>query len=228
MGARAPRSVLVTAAGATVVALAALVAVVLLRAERNSDPADLGSASAGRLDLDAAASCGDQPCEVLTSLPVGESTVELLTDVQGKHGKLRIFGPDGSTVITTALGPMGVRLEQTSLTCAAASTSACLVYGDHRHGYAGQLFVAGDDGWRAVEESYFSEGRYLEVAQVTGDDEPELLVANCARECSAGAVVLEVFTLDGELAGCTDEYGGLRQLPGWPDVVLSDVDLHSC
>lgn len=228
MGARAPRSVRITAAGAALVAVAALAAVVVMRAQRDSAPGAPGGGPVGQLVVDVTTRCGDQPCEVLTSLQVRDSTVELLTDVQGKHGKLRILRPEASSVIETALGPMGVRLDQSSLGCVAASTSACLVYGEHRDGVAGQLMVAVDGDWRAVEEPYFSQGGHLELTQVTGDDVPELLVAGCPRECTDGAVLVEVFALDGELVGCTGEYPALRLLPGWPDVVVGAADLHSC
>lgn len=223
---RAPRSVRITVLVAALVAVVALGAVLLMRVQADRAEADR-SVPEGQVAVDAAARCGDQPCEVLTSLPVHGETVELLTDVQGKHGKLRIFGGGTSTVIETAFGPLGVRLDQSSLACVAASTSACLVFGEERDGVAGQLVINRGEGWRAVEEPYFSDAGYVGLAQVSDDDAAELLVLKCVRECAAG-VLVEVYALDGSGTGCTVTYGSKDQVPGWPDVKVAEDDLRPC
>ncbi|MGH3520656.1 MAG: hypothetical protein ACRDQ7_25445 [Haloechinothrix sp.] len=232
MATQAPRSVVVTAAIAALVTVVAFAAVVALRIERERAGALGNGALFGPTDTDAASVCGDSPCGVLTSLPIGGTTVELLADAAGAHGRVRVREPDSDIVIETALAAMGVRLGQQSLVCAPAATSACLVRGDHDGGVVGEVFVARDN-WQPAERPYFSSGGYLDLVDIAGDDSAEIVVAkeDCigtAEECAGAPIVVEVFALDGKSLGCTEAYRGLDQLPGWPEVAPATADLGAC
>lgn len=234
MAERAPRAVVATAVAAALVTVLALGAVALVRFEREKASENAANTPPPTSETDAAAACGSSPCGVLTSLPVGGSTVELLADAAGKNGRLRILGPGSDAVIETALASMGVRLTQRSLACTQGPTSACLVRGGHQGGVVGEVFVARDDNWEPAERPYFSSAGYLDLLQVGGDGSPEVGVAEhpgCAGsavECAGAAIAVQVFALNGTSAGCTPAYGALTQLPGWPDVELAEADLHEC
>src|SRR5690606_34735247 len=121
------RSVKVTFVVAVVVTIAALgtaVALRMVRAERADDGSSTRSSTAVE---NAAERCGELPCEVLTSVPVGSTTVELLADPDGKHGRLRFRDDNGPSLRKTALGDLGVHVTQKSLSCADGPTKACVV-----------------------------------------------------------------------------------------------------
>ncbi|MGH3431622.1 MAG: hypothetical protein ACRDQB_02170 [Thermocrispum sp.] len=225
---------MLTAVMAALVTVAALAAVIVLRMQRDQAEGVRGAAPPSSSPADAAAACGDRPCEVLTSVPVGSTTVELLADAAGRNGRLRFLADGGTSVQETALAGMGVRLTQRSLSCAKGTTSACLVRGGHDGGVVGEVFVARGGGWEPVEQPYFSSAAFLDLVQVTGNGNAEVAVAqmpDCAgsaAECAGAPIVVEVFGLDGTSEGCTPPYGALTQLPGWPDVDLTDGDLQTC
>lgn len=231
---RAPRAVVVTAVVAALVTVAALATVTVLRVQRDAANAGPGGTPGPTTTSDAASTCGNRPCEVLTSVPVGATTVELLADTDGRNGRLRVRGSGSTSVLETALAGMRVRLTQKSLVCAKGPTSACLVSGAHNGGVVGEVFVARGRSWQPVERPYFSAAAYVDLMQVTGDNAPEVLVAqhqDCtgsAAECAGAPIVLEVFALDGSSEGCTLQYGALTQLPGWPNVYLRDAELQPC
>lgn len=230
---RAPRSVQVTALLAVLVAVGALVTVWVLRSQRDPQGAGPDTMPAPTTSTDAAEICGESPCEVLTSTPLGLTTVQLLADVNGLNGRLRVLRSGSSTVLEMALAGEGVRLDQRSLVCAKGPTSACLVSGAHRGGVAGEVFVDGERGWESPPLQLSPAG-YVDLMQVTGDKTPDVVVAtqpDCdgtAAECAGTPVVLEVFGLDGESLGCTQPYAALAQLPGWPAVQLNGIALQPC
>lgn len=233
MSFRAPRSVVATAVVAAVVALLAFGAVVALRVQGGIaiDWPDLLPPR----DTNVAANCGTQPCEVLTSLPVGAVTVELLADADGRNGRLRVRGPDADTVLETAVATIDVRLSQRSLVCMKGPASACIVKGKRAGGdFAGEVFVSDEDRWRAADLRFYSNAGFLDLMQVAGDGSPEIGVAvlpGCEGDptaCADDTVVVEVHALDGSSLGCTLRFAGLRFLPGWPDVQLSEGDLVGC
>ncbi|MGH3451393.1 MAG: hypothetical protein ACRDQW_11855 [Haloechinothrix sp.] len=232
MATQAPRSVVVTAVIAALVTVVALAAVVALRIERERADAEGNGALFGPADDDAASACGDSPCGVLTSVPLGSTTVELLADADGGHGRVRVREPESDIVIETALAAMGVRLSQNSLVCSLPETRVCLVRGRHDGGVVGEVFV-GRDNWQPAERPYFSSGGYIDLVNVSGDDSPEIVVAkedcgSVAEECADAPIVVEVFALDGKSVGCTQPYGSLRELPGWPTVELAEGDMRGC
>lgn len=227
----APRPVVVTALVAALVAVIAFVAVAVLRFQRSDADAADRVGPPVRSNRDAAATCGSRPCEVLTSLPVGRTTVELLSDVDGRSGRLRVRGPHSEVVLETALAGMNVKVTQRSLVCIAGPASACLVRGRHENGVAGEVFVGRNGSWTSADQPYFSDAGYIDLLDVTGDKSPEIGVArqHCAHDSGCGGpVVVEVYGLDGDPIGCTRDYSSLTQLPGWPDVELHRSDLHKC
>lgn len=223
-----------TAVVAALVTAAALVTVVVLRIERDEAAAGPSAAPPTSSSADAAAICGKRPCEVLTSVPVGSTTVELLADSNGRNGRLRILAGETPSVLDTALAGMGVRLTQKSLSCTKGPTSGCLLRGGYDGGVVAEVFQSRGDAWQAAERPYFSTAGYLDMMQITGDGAPEVAVGqtpDCtgsAAECAGTPIVVEVYGLDGSSKGCTFPYGALTQLPGWPDVALDDSDLQEC
>lgn len=233
MAVRASRPVVVTAVVALVVTMLALASAVVLRIQRDTANAagHVGppAAAAGSGEL----TCGDAPCGVLTSLPVGDVTVELLAGDGGEHGTVRVLAPGSDIVLETALADLGVTLTQRSLVCTEGDTSACLVRGDRDDAVVGEVFVARDDKWEAVERPYVSNAGYLDLVPA-GQDSPEIVLAtypNCtgnADDCAGASVALRIFALDGTSRGCTRSYRELSRLPDWPDVNLADDALRPC
>lgn len=232
MAGGAPRPVVVTAVVSALVTVVVVAAAFALRVERERAEAGPLGALFGGADADAAALCGADPCGVLTSLPAGPATVELLADAEGDHGRVRVGEGGSDTVIETALAAMGVRLTQRSLVCVAAPTRACLIRGAHDGGVVGEVFVA-RESWQPADRPYFSSAGLLELTDVIGDASAEVVVAveDCegrADECSGAPVYLEVFALDGRSLGCGPRVAALRKLPGWPDVRLDAAALAPC
>lgn len=232
MASHAPRAVVATAAVAALVTVVALAAVLALRIERERAEAGLDSALFGSAEGDAASVCGEDPCGVLTSLRVGDATVELLADADGEHGRVRVLQDGSDIVIETALAAMGVRLTQKSLVCVDATKSACLVRGGYDGGVVGEVFVERDN-WQPAERPYFSSAAVLDLDNVADDDSAEIVVAqeDCvdyAEDCAGAPVFVEVFALDGRSLGCTERHRTVRELPGWPEVHIHDDTLGRC
>jgi hypothetical protein len=229
------RSVKVTFVVAVVVTIAALgtaVALRMVRAERADDGSSTRSSTAVE---NAAERCGELPCEVLTSVPVGSTTVELLADPDGKHGRLRFRDDNGASLRKTALGDLGVHVTQKSLSCADGPTKACVVRGTLEGGLVGEVFVSRGSGWAAVTRPYFSTAKMIELVQVTDDATPEVVLAqfpDCAAPssgvCDESWVEVEVFRLDGSSLGCGGPYSSITRIPGWPDIDLAEEPLRSC
>lgn len=233
MAVRASRPVVMTAVVAFVVAVVALASAVVLRVQRDAvAAAGLGppAAAAGAGDL----TCGDAPCGVLTSLPVGDATVELLAGDGGEHATLRVLTPESDIVLETALADLGAQLTQQSLVCTEGDEGACLVRGDRDDAVVGEVFVAHGDKWEAVERPYVSNAGYLDLVPAADSGSPDVVLAtypNCtgdAEDCAGAAVALRVFALDGTSRGCTRSYRSLDRLPDWPDVDLADDALRPC
>ncbi|GAA5128074.1 hypothetical protein [Haloechinothrix salitolerans] len=234
MAVGASRPAVVTAVVALVVTVLVLASAVLLRLQRDPMNAagQLGppAAAAGSADL----TCGESPCGVLTSLPVGEVTVELLAGDGGEHGIVRVLAPGSDIVLETALADLGAELTQRSLVCTEGDTTACLVRGARDDAVVGEVFVARDDKWEAVERPYVSNAGYLDLVPTTGHDSPGIVLAtypNCtgsADDCDGAAVALRIFALDGTSRGCTKGYPTLSDLPDWPDINVNGGELRSC
>ncbi|GHF78603.1 hypothetical protein FHX82_004456 [Amycolatopsis bartoniae] len=212
---RAPRSVLLTALLAAIVTVGALVGVAAMRARedrpREAAPVPPVSAQPGT-------DCGDGPCKLLATRTVGAGAVELLADAQGANGR---FQADGQ-VVQTSITELGGRLDPDSLTCVAASVSACLVSAPFSGGELGELVVQRDGDWRAVAKPYFSDAGVIELGNVANDDAPEVVVVQ------SSPALARVYALDGSVVGCTRKYSYPAQLRGWPQVRVLASDLRAC
>ncbi|MQA61705.1 MAG: hypothetical protein GEU86_09455 [Actinophytocola sp.] len=234
MAVRAPRPVVLTVVVALLATAAALATVVALRSERDTSGDEIATEPNATSAAPPAATCGGSPCGVLTSLPVGSATVELLADEHGENSRLRILGTGSETVLETALSEMGVRVTQRSLVCQDGPTAACLVRGGRAGGVIGEVFADTDGKWEPAERPYVSNAGFVDLLHVAADRSPEIGIAHhpdcegSADDCTSAVVVVEVFGLDGVSLGCTPWYGSLTQLPGWPDVSLTDDDLRRC
>lgn len=231
----APRSVLVTALVAVLVTVAAMGSVLVLRvrADRSAAAAVGDSAVSNVMP---STQCGNGPCQVLSALDVKGTRVELLADGDGGNGRFRVGGGASQLEVETAITALGVRLNQDSLRCVAATTAACVVRGPHSGGMAAEVLVARADTWRASESSYFSDAGAVVLGNVLGDDSPEVIVVrhdctanqSSSGRCPSAPVLAEVFDLAGQQLGCTRRYTSPGQLRGWPEVRLVQADLRHC
>ncbi|MDQ0377352.1 hypothetical protein [Amycolatopsis thermophila] len=213
---RAPRSVVVTAVLAAVVALSALVTVRLLREDGSS--AQVPAGGAGGSAVTTGVDCGEGPCQVVSRAAVDGRAVELLADAQGGNGR---FEADG-TVVEVAVSALGGKLDANSLSCVGGPVSACLVRGRQDAAMIAQLVVNRAGTWRSVDKPYYSSAGVVRLDDVTGDNAPEVVVVQTSP------VLARVFALDGSALGCTRRYTAVGQLRGWPEVQLSSGDLRAC
>lgn len=176
--------------------------------------------------------CGQSPCRVLDSATVGGRKVALLTGSSSRVGRLRIDTATGEQLVTVALSELSAR---NPLRCAAGTTPACLVLGPRDRGSVGEVFLPRGQEWVAPAGLYFSNAGVIRLADVLGNDSPEVVVVehDCGPD-SAPAVCREVpvqgkvYHLDGHIAGCTQHYGAPARIPGWSRIDLSDAALRPC
>lgn len=213
---RAPRSVVVTAVVAAVVALSALVTVRLLRedeagAQLRSDAAPSGAATT-------TIECGDAPCQLVSRTNVNGEQIELLADPQGGNGRFQA----GTDVMRVTVSALGGRLDASSLNCVGGASPACLVLGRQNGAMIAQLVVNRAGTWWSVDKPYYSSAGVVRLDDVTGDAAPEVVVVQTSP------VQVRVFALDGTALGCTRRYTSVEKIRGWPDVRLSASDLRAC
>jgi hypothetical protein len=228
----APRSVVVTALTAALVAAGAMAAAGVLRLHPAGSDAAGGSQAPPAQN--AALQCDRGPCLPLTSQQVGGDTVDLLADASGASGRLRVAGSAASNIFETRITQStGARLTADSLQCVAGATSVCLVRGNSQDGTSGEVLVGRSGVWSRAEIPYFSSAGYLALRDVDGDRVPEVVAVQ--QDCGDGApggecqrVFAEVFTLSGNEMGCTRSVGGKAALPGWPVVAPVPAQLRSC
>lgn len=213
---RAPRSVVVTAILAAVVALSALVAVRLLRDDGTS--AQTSVHDAGSSSVTSGVDCGEGPCQAVARATVGGDPVELLADSAGGNGRFQA----GASVLEVTVTALGGRLDVNSLSCASGAVSACLVQARQESATIAQLVVNRAGTWRSVDKPYYSSAGVIRLDDVSGDTAPEVVVVQTAP------VLARVFALDGSALGCTRRYTSVSQLRGWPEVQLNAGDLRAC
>jgi hypothetical protein len=206
----------ITAVLAALVTVAALIAVASLRA-RGRHPVVASPAGAQSAPT-AGVECGQAPCRVLATQSVDGGQVELLADAQGDNGRFQA----GAVVLQTSVTQLGARVDAGSLSCVAASVSACLVSGPLNGGRIAQLLVERDGVWRSVDRPYFSDLGVIVLSNVSGTDAPEVVVVQ------RSPVMARVYALDGSTVGCTKKYSYPAQLRGWPDVRVLAGDLRPC
>ncbi len=228
--ARAPRSVLLTAVLAAVVAFGAFGAVYVLRPK----PEPVGGAAAEPASV-TPVSCGTGPCRKLAAVTVGGEPVELLADAGGMGARVRI-GPEPGTVLDLTISSLGVKLDSNSLRCVDGTSPACLVRGSDDHGTYGELLVAGGGSWVAAGKPYLSDAGTLALNDVNADGKPDVIVVRheCpgaepgTPKCAAAPVLAEVYEQTGRLLGCTMKVTSPSRLRGWPEVKPVKSDLRTC
>jgi hypothetical protein len=217
VGARwVPRSVVFTAVVAALVTAGALAGVASLRFR--DEPPRLEAAAPPVSRQVSSAECGDGPCRTVTSQAVNGSQVQLLADAGGGNAR---FSSNGE-VVQTSITELGARVDANSLSCVAASVSACVVSAPLGGGRIGELLVERDGDWRSVDKPYYSDAGVIVLGNVTGTDAPEVTVVE------SSPVLARVYALDGTVAGCTKKYSYPSQIRGWPKVRLLASDLRSC
>jgi hypothetical protein len=208
--------VVFTAVLAALVTVAALAGVASLRLRDDSSRID--AAAPPVPPQTATVDCGDGPCRTLASQDVGRQQVDLLADDQGGNGRFS----SGGEVVQTSITELGARVDASSLSCVAASTSACLVSAPLGSGRIGELLVARDGDWSSVDKPYYSAAGAIVLGNVTGTDAPEVTVVE------SSPVLARVYALDGSVVGCTRKYSYPSQIRGWPTVKLLASDLRAC
>ncbi|TNC20701.1 hypothetical protein FG385_30445 [Amycolatopsis alkalitolerans] len=207
---------MVTAVVAALVTVGALAGVASLR-DRGEAPR-LEAAAPAISQQGSSAECGNGPCRTLTTQSVDGARVELLADAAGGNGRFQ----SGGQVIQTSITELGARLDTNSLSCVAASVSACLVTAPLNGGRLGELLVDRGGDWRSMDKPYFSTAGVVVLGDVLGTDAPEVTVVE------SSPVLARMYGLDGAVLGCTRTYTYLSQLRGWPDVRLSASDVRRC
>src|SRR5439155_16007976 len=106
---RTPRSVVVTAVLAVLVAAGALggAGVIRWRAGQSSSPAP-ASQKPPPTSAVGVSGCLIEPCTVLVTTTVGTTSFELVADNGAHSGRLRVGGPTSGTVIEATITDMGV------------------------------------------------------------------------------------------------------------------------
>ncbi|WP_236795696.1 hypothetical protein [Amycolatopsis sp. GM8] len=211
-----PRSVVVTAVVAALVTVGALAGVASLRS-RDQGPR-LEAAAPVAAPQSAVAECGDGLCRTLVTQAVNGAQVALLADEQGGNGRFQV----GGQLVQTSITELGARVDGNSLSCVAASVSACLVSAPLNGGRIGEVLVERDGDWNPVDKPYFAAAGVIALNNVTGTDAPEVTVVE------SSPVLARVYALDGTLTGCTKKYSSFSQIRGWPNVRLIASDLRTC
>ncbi|WP_130347058.1 hypothetical protein [Herbihabitans rhizosphaerae] len=176
--------------------------------------------------------CRVEPCQTLTTVPVPGGSVELIADNGGRSGRLKINGSSSSSLVEITITNRGVVLTNQSLQCLSLSISACLVSGTGEGGRVGEVVVGRSGSWNGQAQPYFSDADYLGLTDVRGDGTPDVVTVqhDCGTRsrCTGAPVFAQVYGLDGQELGCTRTFTRLTQLPGWPSVKPTPVQLKPC
>jgi hypothetical protein len=179
--------------------------------------------------------CLVEPCTVLATTTVsGGTQVELIADAGLRSGRLRIGSASTGQVIETQITDLGVTLNAQSLQCISGGPSACLVKGEYEGDIVGEVIVGRSESWALIENRFTSDADYLALANTDGDAAPELVAAqhdcrNLDPDCASRPIFLQVFALNGELAGCSQTFSKLTSFPGYPPAVdMTKVLLKPC
>lgn len=225
--------VVITVGVAVGLTLLALVGAVLLRPQQPDATADSEGAPAPP-GADATLQCGNSPCRSLANTTVAGSSVQLLANVDGTSGRVRIVTAQGlDSVFETTISQLGATLNAQSLTCVTVSSPACMVSGGGPEGAAGEVFLQTDGDWESADAPFFASGSYISLRQ-GGTQGPEIITAqvNCdsdlSAQCTSAPVYVQVFTVAGATLGCSTAVSKLDKLPGWPNVTVSQSELHAC
>lgn len=229
-GGRKPRGLIAAAVVAALVTVGALAAAAVLR-WRTEAAGNAGQRPSAESTVEVG--CQSNDCTVLVRTSVSQTTVDLVTD-QGRSSSWLRFtgGPAGDVVIETTTGELGMRLTDDPLQCYAGEVNACLVRGSDRRGLAGVVAVDRSGTWSLLESHYLSDGGYLALADVEVGAAPEVIAVqhDCEgfTDCSGSPVFAQVFTLDGVEIGCTGNLYDIEDLPGYPEIQLTEDGLRTC
>lgn len=246
----APRGVLATAVLAVLVTAGALVGAFLLRQHPSPPQAAGASTDAG--------GCHASNCRTIASTTIGSDTIDLLANRDGTIGSLRVrstgqapssrtssgqtptgqgtglsqTSPNTSTLEVPITG-QGATLTAQSLVCDPGNTPACLVRGNSSQGTIGQIYLRRSTGWSASGNPYVSDGGYLGLFDVDGDNTSDVITVQrycpgAGDGCTSQHVFAKVFSLIGKELGCTETVSEPKWLPGWPNVSPSESELHTC
>lgn len=232
---RTPWLVVTAAVLSVLVAAGALAAAAAVREHRQNGAGTTTTAPPSETSGVDADGCRVEPCAVLATAPIGDTTVELVADRDRTSGRLRIGGVASSKVIeVTITDTVGVVLTADSLQCVADSLSACLVRGQFGGGTAGQVVVGRSGKWNELARPFVSDAGYLALADLRPDVGPEIVAVqhDCVRtttaDCTGTPVFAEVYSMTSAVLGCTRDYARIEALPGFPAVDLDDVPLQPC
>ena len=221
---------------AALVAGGALVAAAVVRDRDAAGPAEPTDPPATTSSGPGRDGCLVEPCQVLATVPIGGTVVELVADAGGRSGRLRIGDAAGARdVIEATITDRGATLTGESLQCVAGTLAACVLRGTVSGGATeGQVVVGRSGKWNALSTSFVSDAGYLALADLTLDVGPEVVAVQhrCDRattaDCSGTRVYAEVYSMQSALLGCTRNYTRLDSMPGFPNVDLADAILEPC
>jgi hypothetical protein len=228
----------VAAVVSALVVAGALVTAAVLRAERAGAREDAATSTV-RVPPSTevgADGCLVAPCVVVDTTTIGSATVELVADAGGRSGRVRIggSGAGGGDVIEVTVTELGATLATGSLQCVPDLLAACVVRGPSPEGVTGQVIVGRSGKWGGLAKPFVSDAGYLAIADVVPDVGPEVIAAQhrCDRavtaDCADTKVFVQVYSLRGDLLGCTRDYNRIESLPGHPAVDLSQTRLRAC
>ena len=229
-----PRAVVGTAVVCALITLGALVTAGVLRHERAAPDRLAEDVPPATTTGPGADGCSAEPCTV-QRVTIGGTSVQLVVDASGRSGQLQIGGGGASFVNEATITGYGATLGQDALRCVGGSLAACLVRGPGPEGTYGQVVVGRSAKWASTEKPFVSDASFVGLQEVTGRQTgPEVLVAQhrCDRaataDCSATPLHLRMFSVDGELVGCTRDYARLESIPGWPAPELTQASIRPC
>jgi hypothetical protein len=152
----------------------------------------------------------------MVATAIGSTKIELIADAGGQSGRLRI-GDD--RLIESTITTRGAVLTPKSLHCTIGALSACMIRVEVDGNIIGEVVVGRSGKWNATAPRYIATGGYLSLSNVLADGAPEIVAAQ-------RGYFAQVFTLDGNEAGCTSIVTKPERLPGWPVVHPAESQLR--
>lgn len=228
---RTPRSVVIIAVFAALVAAGALASAAVLRGRAADDVATRPPTSTSTPAAEPVR-CRKQPCQVLGVADIRGVSVQLVADAGAGSGRLLVGGTTDS-VIEVDIAGRGVVLGPDSLQCVNGTLAACLIRAQRADGsgVVGEVVVGRSDQWRRQETTYTSSAGYLGLTNISGDPTAEVVAVqyDCAgrADCAQAPVFVQVFTLTGTTR-CSREYPRATQIPGWPTPKPAEGQLRAC
>jgi len=205
--ARAPRSVLVTACGAVVVAVACLAYAFSLR------PPTVVETTPSAPSSDEGLRCGSTACRSVVKQSVGSDVVEVL--VGRDSGRIKVSGASGTTIFELTIAESGAVVTDQSLQCESGAVSVCLVRGAQGSDVLGEVLIGRSGSWSRAQVPYLSTGSNLALHDVDGDSIAEIVAVQ--RSCGPNdcdSYFTQVFSIVGKATelGCTAAVRGVEDV----------------